>query len=148
MSPYEIFSRTVRAAFPHTALHNNIYSCKLRIEIKISLGIYHRIIIQHLLESLPVVAFLLTSAVHLTSQHPRLANGGSLRLTVWDFHPLNQSPFSGRAYPFTAPIVIPCTKYFCTNGYTQIMGNEVSTIVADFNVACTLLASAVEPMST
>ena len=24
MSPYEILSRTVRAAFPHTALHNNI----------------------------------------------------------------------------------------------------------------------------
>ena len=36
-------------------------------------------------------------ALPVTNQHPRLANGDSLRLTVWDSHPLNQPPFSGRA---------------------------------------------------
>ena len=54
-------------------------------------------------------------ALSVTRQHPRLANGGSLRLTVWDFHPLNQSPFSGRAHPFTEPAVIPAMIYFCAN---------------------------------
>ncbi|MNH43147.1 hypothetical protein D3C79_1049840 [compost metagenome] len=33
----------------------------------------------------------------------------------------------------TEPSIIPCTKYFCRNGYTQIIGNT-DIIIA---VACT-----------
>lgn len=69
-------------------------------------------------------------ALPVTRQHPRLANGGSLRFAVRVFHPLNYPPFSGRTYPLTAPMVIPCTKYFCTNGYTRITGPVATTAIA------------------
>ena len=52
----------------------------------------------------------LTPAV--TNVRPRLANGDLLNLSVWEFHPLNYSPFSGRTYPLILPTVIPLTKYF------------------------------------
>ena len=35
-----------------------------------------------------------------------------------------------RNYSFTPPIVIPTTKYFCKNGYTQTIGKVVTTMVA------------------
>ena len=50
-------------------------------------------------------------ALTVTSQNPRLANGGSLRLAMRVFHPLNYPPFPGRTYPFTAPAESPFIKY-------------------------------------
>ncbi len=53
-------------------------------------------------------------ALPVTRQHPRLANGGSLRFAVRVFHPLNYPPFfSGRTYPFTAPAATPSSTCFC-----------------------------------
>ena len=69
-------------------------------------------------------------ALPVTRQHPRLANGGSLRFAVRGFHPLNYPPFSGRTYPFTDPIIIPFTKYFCKNGYKNTSGPIVTITVA------------------
>ena len=31
--------------------------------------------------------------------------------------------------PFTAPTVIPFTKYFCANGNTQVIGITVNTVM-------------------
>lgn len=66
----------------------------------------------------------------VTNVRPRLANGGSLHLSVWDFHPLNYPPFSGRTYPFTAPTIMPPIKNLCKNGYTSIIGSIVTTTEA------------------
>jgi len=71
-------------------------------------------------------------ALPVTRQHPRLANGGSLRFAVRVFHPLNHPPFSGRTYPFTEPIITPLTKNLCRNGYTASTGAEATIIIAYF----------------
>lgn len=62
-------------------------------------------------------------ALPVTSQNPRLANGGSLRLAMRVFHPLNYPPFiSGRTYPFTAPLTSPLTICFCKDINRITMG--------------------------
>lgn len=45
------------------------------------------------------------------------------------------SPPTGQTYPFKEPIIIPLTKYFCTNGYTIIIGRALTIMLADFIVA-------------
>ena len=42
-------------------------------------------------------------ALPVTRQHPRLANGGSLRFAVRVFHPPNYPPFSGRTFSKFTP---------------------------------------------
>ncbi len=73
-------------------------------------------------------------ALPVTRQHPRLVNGGLLDLAVRDFRPLIYLPFSRRTYPFTAPIVIPFVKYFCTKGYIIKIGSKVKNNCAACNV--------------
>jgi hypothetical protein len=34
-------------------------------------------------------------------------------------------------YSLTPPIVIPTTKYFCTNGYTTRIGNVATTVIEE-----------------
>lgn len=80
----------------------------------------------------PLLPCCLRLALPVTRQHPRFANGGSLRFTVRVFHPLNYPPFSGRTQPFTAPSVIPFTKYFWNMGYTTIIGSAPATAMAIF----------------
>ena len=38
---------------------------------------------------------------------------------------------SKKYYSFTPPIVIPTTKYFCTNGYTTRIGRVATTVIAE-----------------
>ena len=33
-------------------------------------------------------------------------------------------------YPFTEPIIMPCTKYRCTKGYAHIIGSVLTMIIA------------------
>ena len=73
-------------------------------------------------------------ALPVTRQHPRLANGGSLRFAVRVFHPLNHPPFSGRTYSLTDPIVIPFTKYFWKKGYAARIGRIPNTAIAILTV--------------
>lgn len=34
-------------------------------------------------------------------------------------------------YSFTEPIIIPCTKYFCKNGYAHRIGTTAATTAVD-----------------
>jgi len=43
--------------------------------------------------------------------------------------------FYYRVYSLTAPVIIPCTKYFCTKGYKKIIGPMVITVTAIFIVS-------------
>ena len=36
-------------------------------------------------------------------------------------------------YPFTAPIIMPLTKYFCKNGYKSTIGPVEITVSASFS---------------
>lgn len=38
--------------------------------------------------------------------------------------------YAARPHPFTEPIIIPFTKYFCRNGYTRMMGATDITMAA------------------
>ena len=38
--------------------------------------------------------------------------------------------FLSDAYPFTAPMVIPLTKYRCTKGYSSRMGPVATQVMA------------------
>ena len=55
-----------------------------------------------------------------------------------DLLPVRRDPFDAKgthirrlicnAHSFTAPIIIPFTKYFCTNGYAHKTGSDATTI--------------------
>lgn len=76
-------------------------------------------------------------ALPVTRQHSRLTNGSSLRFAVRVFHPLNHPPFSGRTYPFTAPLSIPEMICFCKMKYTIISGRMTSVVAANRMFHCT-----------
>ena len=73
-------------------------------------------------------------ALTVTSQNPRLANGGSLRLAMRVFHPLNYPPFPGRTYPLTAPIVIPSIMCLLKILYNIKIGAILTTKAAKYKV--------------
>ena len=52
-----------------------------------------------------------------------------LNCSVFIFISPTQINMVGYYYPFTAPIVIPFTKNFCTNGYNDNIGITEITIV-------------------
>ena len=51
-------------------------------------------------------------------------------------HPPCRAPHS-----FTAPIMIPLTKYRCTNGYTSAIGTTTTTRAAYFTISTGMLRS-------
>jgi len=56
-------------------------------------------------------------------------NKGFFSISILCAHPLNYLPFSGRPYPLIAPNISPFVKYFCKNGYTNIIGKTVMMVI-------------------
>ena len=50
--------------------------------------------------------------------------------------------FYNFSYSLTPPIVIPTTKYFCTNGYTIRIGNVATTVIEERIVTGVTIAAA------